>query len=286
MNSQARRIAPAIVMLAGLALATPVVADQVVYFVNGKAMTVKKVEKGDRITILEVDGGGRIGIPTEQIDRIEELVLSSPPPAVPAPPPPVLPAGGIGPQAQPAAAPTTAPTGNAAATPPAAPAGGPLGPTTGGRATNPGGGLAGLQPLAVGEGEPDDGPVRPPATAAVPPTSRRANSQMTGPGTPASRRFNARSNPFNRTRPPSVNYMSPQARAAAAGKQGAPTTGAAPPAPPPAPAPPATETAPDPSAADPDPGTTDPAPDGEGEVDTPAEPPAEEPPADEGSPEN
>src|SRR6185503_10667010 len=61
----------------------PARADQVVYFLNGKAITVKKVEKGDKVTILEIEGGGRIGIPTVQIDRIEELSLS--PTVMPAP---------------------------------------------------------------------------------------------------------------------------------------------------------------------------------------------------------
>ena len=66
----------------------PALADQVVYFVNGKAMTVKTVEKGPKITVLEVEGGGRIGVPTLQIDRIEELQPAT------APPPATLPATG------------------------------------------------------------------------------------------------------------------------------------------------------------------------------------------------
>jgi hypothetical protein len=292
MNSKARVLAPAIVMIAGLALVTPAAADQVVYFVNGKAMTVKKVEKGDRLTILEVDGGGRIGIPTEQIDRIEELQLSNPAPAVAAPPPPLLPAGGIGPQAQPAA--TALPTAAAPGTP--------VGPMIGGKATQPGGGLAGLQPLAVDDTE-DDGPMKatgpsavtPRATSAVKtnaspatgalaaPLGARNNALMTGPGVPAARRFNARGGAYGRMRPPSVNYVPPQGQggAAAATAAGAkPATAAkdtvAPPPPP----------APEPAVTDPVPETADPAPDGEGEADAPAEPPAEDPPADEGSPEN
>jgi len=282
MNSKARVLAPAIVMIAGLTLATPAAADQVVYFVNGKAMTVKKVEKGDRITILEVDGGGRIGIPSEQIDRIEDLVLSNPAPAVAAPPSPLLPAGGIGPQAQPASTVTTTAATGVAAPPPTAAAGAAVGPMIGGKLTQPGGGLAGLQPLAVG-GTEADGPMKATAAAAPPAPAARSNAQMTGPGIPPPRRFNSRGNPYTRMRPPSVNYAMPgQAGAAAAAAAGAkPATAAkdtaAPPPPPPAP-----ETA----VADPAPETADPEPEGEGDADAPAEPPAEEPPADDGSPEN
>lgn len=87
---------PSAALLASLVTAVPARADQVVYFVNGKAMTVKNVERGDRVTILEIEGGGRIGVPSVQIDRIEELQLSAPgaataaivaPPAAPAPAP-------------------------------------------------------------------------------------------------------------------------------------------------------------------------------------------------------
>jgi len=54
------------------------IADQVVYFTNGKAMMVKKVEQGDIVTILELEGGGRLGVPSEQILRIEEYAVSQP----------------------------------------------------------------------------------------------------------------------------------------------------------------------------------------------------------------
>jgi hypothetical protein len=301
MNPKARAFAPAIVMIAGLALATPAAADQVVYFVNGKAMTVKKVEKGDRLTILEVDGGGRIGIPTEQIDRIEELVLSNPAPAVAAPPP-VIPAAGIGPQAQPTAAVKTTASAAAAAPPTAAAPGAPVGPMIGGVATQPGGGLAGLQPLAV-DGTEDDGPMRvtapsaaPPRAAAAstpgtspatgalaPPPGVRNNALMTGPGAPQARRFNARGGAYGRMRPPAVNYVLPQGQGGAApatapgAKPATAAQGTAAPPPPPAP---------EPAVADPVPETADPAPDSEGEADAPADPPAEDPPVDEGSPEN
>src|SRR5207245_10377127 len=83
-------------------------ADQVVYFVNGKAIMVKSVEKGDKFTVLEMDGGGRMGVPTDQIARIEEYVVSAPSSAQPAlPPAPIVPAAQISaagtPTAQPAA---------------------------------------------------------------------------------------------------------------------------------------------------------------------------------------
>jgi hypothetical protein len=76
----------ALTIVAGLAFSVPAIADQVVYFVNGKAITVKKVERGDRLTILEIEGGGRIGVPTDQIDRVEDLQISAPSAAVATPP--------------------------------------------------------------------------------------------------------------------------------------------------------------------------------------------------------
>ena len=60
-------------------------ADQVVYFVNGKAIMVKSVEKGEKFTILEMEGGGRIGVPTEQISKIEDYAVSDPVAAQPPP---------------------------------------------------------------------------------------------------------------------------------------------------------------------------------------------------------
>ncbi len=69
-------VAAAVLLLAGaFSLA---IADQVVYFSNGKAMMVKKIEPGDSITILELEGGGRIGVPTAQIVKIEEYAVSKP----------------------------------------------------------------------------------------------------------------------------------------------------------------------------------------------------------------
>lgn len=89
-------------------------ADQVVYFSNGKAMMVKKIEQGDVITILEIEGGGRIGVPTAQIVKIEEYAVSRPdnvrPPAAQqsravAHPPPASPGGTRPPVSASAAAP-------------------------------------------------------------------------------------------------------------------------------------------------------------------------------------
>lgn len=68
----------AIAILIAAALLSPASADQIVYFVNGKAITVKSVEKGPKITVLEVEGGGRIGVPSEQIEKIEDLQPASP----------------------------------------------------------------------------------------------------------------------------------------------------------------------------------------------------------------
>lgn len=93
------------------------VADQVVYFANGKAIMVKKVEQGDEITILEMEGGGRLGVPTAHIVRIEEYAVSKPhgggPPAAPAPraaarTTPSVPPGGANPGAAADVPPATA----------------------------------------------------------------------------------------------------------------------------------------------------------------------------------
>lgn len=64
----------------GLMLLLPghALADEIVYFTNGKAMTVKKIEKGERFTILEIEGGGRIGVPNDRIARIETLQIPRP----------------------------------------------------------------------------------------------------------------------------------------------------------------------------------------------------------------
>lgn len=82
------------VPLVSLAVVLPASADQVVYFVNGKAIMVKSVEKGEKFTILEMDGGGKMGVPTDQIAKIEEYQISAPAPAatavLQAAPPPAL----------------------------------------------------------------------------------------------------------------------------------------------------------------------------------------------------
>jgi hypothetical protein len=73
------RLRAGLAFLAATALlSVPALADQIVYFVNGKAMTVKSIEKGAKFTVLEVDGGGRVGVPTDQIARIEDLETISP----------------------------------------------------------------------------------------------------------------------------------------------------------------------------------------------------------------
>ena len=148
-------------------------ADQVVYFVNGKAIMVKSVEKGDKFTVLEMDGGGRMGVPTEQIVRIEEYEVS----AAGAPVAAIAPAPA--PVEQPVA--STAPSGNPGAVipgtgvPPAIglprPLPTALGPGMGGIPQLGAQGLAGLRPLAVG----NDG-----GGAATPAYPRQATGM--GPG--------------------------------------------------------------------------------------------------------
>jgi hypothetical protein len=78
-----RRIAWSLTIMAiGALSALPALADEIVYFVNGKAMMVKKVEKGPEFTILEIEGGGRIGVPNDHITRIELYQVSAPRPPV------------------------------------------------------------------------------------------------------------------------------------------------------------------------------------------------------------
>jgi hypothetical protein len=130
--------------LAACVAAGPAAADQVVYFVNGKAMLVRSIERGDRFTILEVEGGGRIGVPTDQIARIEEYKITAPAPSLQ--PVAVQPAVTPPPGAAAAAVQAGVPQGGTPAAPPV------LGPTLGGRSTVAGGqGLGGLTPLSVGD---------------------------------------------------------------------------------------------------------------------------------------
>lgn len=136
-----------------LSLVSPLFADQVVYFINGKAIMVKSVEKGDKFTVLEMDGGGKMGVPTDQIARIEDYVLSAPavpqPEAVPAPAVVAAPVVAPAPAAAQAANPIGSRLGGIPANlPPAAPM--VPGPGVGGRpAEAPGRGMAGLRPLDV-----------------------------------------------------------------------------------------------------------------------------------------
>ncbi|HYV84764.1 MAG TPA: hypothetical protein VFB49_02535 [Patescibacteria group bacterium] len=211
---------PAGLLLTALAAAVPARADQIVYFVNGKAMTVKSVERGDRVTILEIEGGGRIGVPSVQIDRVEELQLSAPAAATaavvvppPAPAAPVQPvanlqanaaAGGnpAGPVATAAVAtPQTAPVPDGKSSPPAQASGkvNPVGlgeldavppqalpPSYNPGGMGPRGGQYGAQGGAIGVGA-------------------RFNNNLNGvigrPDGPG-RRLNARLGPLARVRPP------------------------------------------------------------------------------------
>jgi len=146
-------------VLAGLLLPRPAAADQVVYFVNGKAITVKKVERGDRLTILEIDGGGRIGVPTAQIDRIEELQLSPQSTAVVAPPAAVPPAQGA----------LAIPPANAGQPAVATQTGTQTtGPGIGGQPVQPNSGLAGATPLRLSEAPAREGATAAPATSPGP----------------------------------------------------------------------------------------------------------------------
>lgn len=133
------------VMIALCLALSPAAADQVVYFVNGKAMMVRAVEKGGKFTVLEIEGGGRIGVPTEQILKIEEYVIS--PPTAFAQPVIVQPSVA---QASAVTPPSPMQAGVPSGGPPVpSPA---LGPGLGGRASMAEGrGLGGLTPLSVGE---------------------------------------------------------------------------------------------------------------------------------------
>ena len=140
-----RRLLPlaALLLIAALPAAF---ADQIVYFVNGKGIVAKSVEKGDKFTILEMEGGGKVGVPTDQILRIEDVVPPSAPAAPVAPPPaPVAPPAAPQQQLVTAAPPPATPTTTA---PPTVP-----GPAMGGRPVGgPNDGLARVTPLEVGGG--------------------------------------------------------------------------------------------------------------------------------------
>lgn len=152
-------IAGLIVLVA--AVSSPAFADQVVYFVNGKAMMVKSVEKGPKFSVLEVEGGGKIGIPNEQIDRIEEYQVQAAgagiPQAIPVPP--------VVTQGLATAAVPVVPTPGAISGTPSSPP--PSGPGYGGRVdSGPQGHFGGLNPIALGGDPSAQAPSRPQAGGA------------------------------------------------------------------------------------------------------------------------
>jgi hypothetical protein len=151
-------------------------ADQVVYFVNGKAIMVKSVEKGEKFTILEMEGGGKVGVPTDQISKIEDFAITAPQ-AIPAQSAPV-PA---------AVAPIVAAGPAPAAAPPAVASGLPTdpsmaaGPGIGGRpAGGPNDNLAHIKPLDI-SGNSGAGPIqRPYPQATAGPGAGRPGGPMLG----------------------------------------------------------------------------------------------------------
>ncbi len=160
-------------------------ADQVVYFVNGKAIIVKSLEKGGKFTVLEMEGGGRIGVPTDQIAKIEDYVVSAPVvvQAAPQQTAPVLPAqtGGGNGAFLPAIATGAAQSGNPPALQPTMSA--VPGPGVGGRpAGGPNGGLAGKQPLDIGGVGSPTAPQRPLAQAGGRPGVGGPGGPSMGPG--------------------------------------------------------------------------------------------------------
>jgi hypothetical protein len=194
-----RRLLPLIasILFSGASLTF---ADQVVYFVNGKAIIVKSLEKGEKFTVLEMEGGGRIGVPTDQIAKIEDYVVSAPAVVQTAPQQtaPVLPAqtGGGNGAFQPAIATGAAQTGNPPGLQPTMSA--VPGPGVGGRpAGGPNGGLAGKQPLDIGGVGSPMAPQRPLAQAGGRPGVGGPGGPSMGPGAgrpnfPAGRRLAGR----------------------------------------------------------------------------------------------
>ena len=181
-----------------LALGAPVHADQVVYFSNGKAIMVKSVEKGEKFTVLEMDGGGRIGVPTEQIARIEEYAISAPSAPQAAPPPVPAPVAAQAPAPRPAVTESG-------------------GPGVGGRPTTaPGKGISGLRPLDISGGTaPVPGLQRPVPQANAGPATGGPGGGFRGSGAArpnfdAGRRFAGRPGMAGRgVRPPEVNRYVP-----------------------------------------------------------------------------
>lgn len=238
-----KKLPIAIAILAAAAFAAPASADQVVYFVNGKAITVKSVEKGPKITVLEVEGGGRIGVPTEQIERIDELQPASPA-AAPAPQPMAAPATIVTPQPGKAAGTQSQqaadPGGSTQAAAPMAA----TGPGTGGK---PFPGAMPAQPIAIG-GDAAAGQNAPqttaqqaqrPAPGSLPaPGMAQKNSANGRSGWNVQRRSNQRNAGYGAKRPP-VDYgqQRPGGTLPPAPGQAQPAAGA-PQNPPPPPAPP------------------------------------------------
>ena len=251
-----------------LALGAPVHADQVVYFSNGKAIMVKSVEKGEKFTVLEMEGGGRIGVPTDQIARIEEYAISAPSAPQAAPPPAPAPVAAQAPAPQPAVTGSGALIGIPSNLPPAAPM--TPGPGVGGRPTTaPGKGISALRPLDISGGAvPMPGLQRPaPQGNAGPavggPGGGYRGSGAARPNFDAGRRFAGRPGMAGRgVRPPEANRYVP------------PSSPPAVQSPPPAPIPPA------PAEEDPPTGTepeTEPQPPTDPDHETPEpEPPAPE----------
>jgi hypothetical protein len=307
-RSRTAFLLPAGLLLTAFAATLPARADQIVYFVNGKAMTVKSVERGDRVTILEIDGGGRIGVPTVQIDRIEDLQLSAPAAATAAvvvPPPAPAPAS-----VQPAANLQSNPavTGNpiapaavgAVVTPPA-------GPAVDARTGLPNHGPGLVSPLGNGEADAVPPQALPPsynaamaarggqygAQAGGLGVGSRFNNNTNGvigrPDGPGRGRINSRLGAaFGRVRPPvSAPPPAPPGQAQAPASPGsaapatAPTGGsAAASRPPAAPQPPPANPEPPPDASQNDQGADN----GAANPPAPEEPAPNDPPADENPP--
>src|SRR5436190_20919125 len=169
-----RRLVPFAIVL--LCAAVPLsFADQVVYFVNGKAIMVKSVEKGEKFTIPEMEGGGKVGVPTDQISKIEDFAITAPQ-AVPAQSAPVpaavapIVAAGPAPAAAPPAVASALPTDPSMA----------AGPGIGGRpAGGPDDNLAHIKPLDIG-GNSGAGPIQRPYPQATAGPGGRPGGPMLG----------------------------------------------------------------------------------------------------------
>jgi hypothetical protein len=186
-------------LLAAAAASFPVMADQVVYFVNGKAMTVKTIEKGPKITVLEVEGGGRIGVPTLQIDRIEDLNVSPPPATVPVTA--IIQQQPAPQQTAPAQVAVATPAGQAAAGPQAPAAG----PGAGGKALG-NGNLPAPPALGVGSDDPGDGAARPGGLRMPGQSGMYGPGAQAGPQGAASRYNGALGNPSALQRRQRANF--------------------------------------------------------------------------------